>query len=180
MIPNEVEEIKKIIATKKLKLKKSHLNFQELNNILGRNEKVRPNLMMELTAHEILSDTKFLEIISKVFVFDITELVTNINNDFESSKNPLIIKDKSIENFNEIKETIISYLKNIREYYMRKFTTIQGVIEKQDVDIDEMVDEFKIVEQITYNKLEVNEASFKKLEKKYEEILRYIKEKISN
>lgn len=180
MIPNEVDEIKNIIAAKKLKLKKSHLNFKELNNILGRDEKIRPNLMMELTAHEIMSDSQFLEIISRVFTFDITELVANVNNDFSSSKSPLVIKDKSIENFEEVKDTILSYLKNIRDYYMRKFSTIQGVIEKQDVDIDEMVDEFKIVEKITYNKLDVNEASFKKLEKKYDEILKYIKEKISN
>lgn len=180
MIPQEIEQIKQIINAKKSKFRKSHINFQELNKILGRDNLSRPNLMLELTAHEILSDLKFLEIISNVFAFDLTELLTTINNDFQSQKHPLIIKDKSIENFIEIKDTTLGYLKMIKDYYNRKFENIQGVIEKQDVDIDDMINEFKIVEKMTKDKLDINELAFKKLEKKYNDILIYIKEKISN
>lgn len=180
MITTEIDEIKKIINAKKSKFKKSHLNFQELNSILGRNNGSRPNLMLELTAQEILSDTNFLEIIRKIFAFDLNELITTINNDFQSQKHPLIIKDTTIENFDEIKETILDYLKTIKNYYNNKFKNIEGVIEKQDVDIDDMLNEFKVVEQMTKNKLEVNTNAFKKMEKKYDDILVYIKDKISN
>ena len=51
---------------------------------------------------------------------------------------------------------------------------------KQDVDIDEMSNEFKIIEKITLEKLDVNEKSLAKLEKKYGDILVYVKNKISN
>ena len=46
MITQEIDQIKKIINAKKSKFKKSHLNFQELNSILGRNNAARPNLML--------------------------------------------------------------------------------------------------------------------------------------
>ena len=36
MIPKEIETIKKLIGLKKTKFQKSHLNFQELNKIIGR------------------------------------------------------------------------------------------------------------------------------------------------
>ena len=179
MIPQEIQQIKEIIENKKSKFKKSHINFTELNSILGRNAS-RPNLILELTAHEILSDLKFLEIISKVFAFDLNELITTINNDFQSQKHPLIIKDTSIENFEEIKENIGDYLKMIKDYYNRKFANIQNIVEKQDVDIDDMVNEFRVVEKMTNDKLQTNEQALKKLEKKYNDILIYIKEKISN
>jgi len=179
MIPQEIQQIKEIIENKKSNFKKSHINFTELNSILGRNSS-RPNLILELTAHEILSDLKFLEIISKVFAFDLNELITTINNDFQSQKHPLIIKDTSIENFEEIKEVIVDYLKMIKDYYNRKFANIQNIVEKQDVDVDDMINEFKIVEKITNDKLQTNEKALKKLEKKYNDILIYIKEKISN
>ena len=48
------------------------------------------------------------------------------------------------------------------------------------VDIDSMTTEFKIIERITLEKLDVNEKSLTKLEKKYGEILAYVKNKISN
>jgi hypothetical protein len=50
----------------------------------------------------------------------------------------------------------------------------------QTVDIDEISNEFKIIERITQEKLDVNEKSLAKLEKKYVEILVYVKNKISN
>ena len=72
MIPKEIENIKKIIAQKKAKFQKSHVNFQELNKILGRSlEIAKPNLLLELTAHEIISDLKFLEIIGEIFKLDL-------------------------------------------------------------------------------------------------------------
>jgi hypothetical protein len=61
-ILKEIHAIKKCIAGKKEKFQKSHLNFVELNKILGRSlENIKPNLLLELTAHEVLSDMKFLE-----------------------------------------------------------------------------------------------------------------------
>ena len=67
MIPKEIENIRKIIAQKKAKFQKSHVNFNELNKILGRSlENIKPNLLLELTAHEIISDLKFLEIIGDI------------------------------------------------------------------------------------------------------------------
>lgn len=180
MITDEIAEIKQIILSKKAKFKKSHSNFKELNDLLGRSETTRPNLMLELTAHEIISDSKFLEIISNIFAYDLNELITTINADFQSTKTPLSIKDKSIENFNEVKENLLGYLKTIKTYYEKKFGNIKNVIDKQDVDIDDMVNEFHIVEKMTKDKLDVNEMAFKKLEKKYLDILVYIKEKISN
>jgi len=43
-----------------------------------------------------------------------------------------------------------------------------------------MSNEFKLVEKSTRDKLEINEMAFKKLEKKYLDVLVYIREKISN
>ena len=40
--------------------------------------------------------------------------------------------------------------------------------------------EFKIIEKITLEKLDVNEKSLEKFEKKYSDILVYVKNKISN
>ena len=55
---------------KKTKFQKSHVNFQELNKILGRSlENTKPNLLLELTAHEIISDLKFLEILKDLTQF---------------------------------------------------------------------------------------------------------------
>ena len=65
-------------------------------------------------------------------------------------------------------------------YYLNKFQTIQTVMSRQDADIDEMTSEFKVIERITLEKLDVNEKSFAKLEKKYVDILVYVKGKISN
>ena len=181
MIPKEIENIKKIIAQKKAKFQKSHVNFQELNKILGRSlEIAKPNLLLELTAHEIISDLKFLEIIGEIFKLDLEDYVKNINVDFQTSSMPLEIENASIENFDEIKETIMKYLGDLKAYYMNKFKMIQEVMSKQDADTDSMNAEFKIIEKITLEKLDVNEKSLEKLEKKYGEILVYVKNKISN
>ena len=181
MIPKEIENIKKIIAQKKAKFQKSHVNFQELNKILGRSlEIAKPNLLLELTAHEIISDLKFLEIIGEIFKLDLEDYVKNINVDFQTSSMPLEIENASIENFDEIKETIMKYLGDLKAYYMNKFKMIQEVMSKQDADTDSMNAEFKIIEKITLEKLDVNEKSLEKLEKKYGDILVYVKNKISN
>ena len=181
MIPKEIENIKKIIAQKKAKFQKSHVNFQELNKILGRSlESVKPNILLELTAHEIISDLKFLEIIGEIFKLDLEDYVKNINVDFQTSSMPLEIENASIENFDEIKETIFKYLGDLKAYYMNKFKMIQEVMSKQDADTDSMNAEFRIIEKITMEKLDVNEKSLEKLEKKYGEILVYVKNKISN
>ena len=181
MIPKEIENIKKIIAQKKAKFQKSHVNFQELNKILGRSlEIAKPNLLLELTAHEIISDLKFLEIIGDIFKLDLEDYVKNINVDFQTSSMPLEIENASIENFDEIKETIMKYLGDLKAYYMNKFKMIQEVMSKQDADTDSMNAEFKIIEKITLEKLDVNEKSLEKLEKKYGDILVYVKNKISN
>jgi hypothetical protein len=181
MIPKEIENIKKIIAQKKAKFQKSHVNFQELNKILGRSlEIAKPNLLLELTAHEIISDLKFIEIIGEIFKLDLEDYVKNINVDFQTSSMPLEIENASIENFDEIKETIMKYLGDLKAYYMNKFKMIQEVMSKQDADTDSMNAEFKIIEKITLEKLDVNEKSLEKLEKKYGDILVYVKNKISN
>lgn len=181
MIPKEIENIKKIIAQKKAKFQKSHVNFQELNKILGRSlEIAKPNLLLELTAHEIISDLKFIEIIGEIFKLDLEDYVKNINVDFQTSSMPLEIENASIENFDEIKETIMKYLGDLKAYYMNKFKMIQEVMSKQDADTDSMNAEFRIIEKITLEKLDVNEKSLEKLEKKYGEILVYVKNKISN
>lgn len=181
MIPKEIENIRKIIAQKKAKFQKSHVNFQELNKILGRSlENTKPNLLLELTAHEIISDLKFLEIIGEIFKLDLGDYVKNINVDFQTSSMPLEIEKMDIENFDEIKETILKYLGDLRAYYTNKFKTIQDVMSKQDADTDSMNAEFRIIEKITMEKLDVNEKSLEKLEKKYGEILVYVKNKISN
>jgi len=181
MIPKEIENIKKIIGQKKAKFQKSHLNFQELNKILGRSlENTKPNLLLELTAHEIISDLKFLEIIGDIFKLDLGDYVKNINVDFQTSSMPLEIEKMEIENFDEIKETILKYLGDLKAYYTNKFKTIQDVMSKQDADTDSMNAEFRIIEKITMEKLDVNEKSLEKLEKKYGDILVYVKNKISN
>jgi hypothetical protein len=181
MIPKEIENIKKIIAQKKTKFQKSHVNFQELNKILGRSlENTKPNLLLELTAHEIISDLKFLEIIGDIFKLDLDDYVKNINVDFQTSSMPLEIEKINIENFDEIKETILKYLGDLKAYYTNKFKMIQEIMNKQDADTDSMNAEFKIIEKITLEKLDVNEKSLEKLEKKYSDILVYVKNKISN
>jgi hypothetical protein len=82
----ELHAIKKCIAGKKEKFQKSHFNFQELNKILGRSmEHTKPNLLLELTAHEIISDLKFLEIIGEIFKVELEEFVKTINNDFKTN-----------------------------------------------------------------------------------------------
>jgi len=136
--------------------------------------------MLELTAHEILSDSKFLEIIQEVFEYDLIELIKKINFDFQQDELQLTISNCSIESFDEIKEKINEHLKNVRSFYEKRFDSIQKVITKQDVDIDEMSNEFKLVEKSTRDRLEINEMAFKKLEKKYLDVLIYIREKISN
>lgn len=181
MIPKEIENIRKIIAQKKAKFQKSHVNFQELNKILGRSlENTKPNILLELTAHEIISDLKFLEIIGDIFKLDLEDYVKNINIDFQTSSMPLEIEKMDIENFDEIKETILKYLGDLRAYYTNKFKMIQDVMSKQDADTDSMNAEFRIIEKITMEKLDVNEKSLEKLEKKYGDILVYVKNKISN
>ena len=181
MIPKEIENIRKIIAQKKAKFQKSHVNFNELNKILGRSlENIKPNLLLELTAHEIISDLKFLEIIGDIFKRDLEDYVKNINVDFQTSSMPLEIEKMDIENFDEIKETILKYLGDLKAYYTNKFKMIQDVMSKQDADTDSMNAEFRIIEKITMEKLDVNEKSLEKLEKKYGEILIYVKNKISN
>lgn len=180
-IIKEIHAIKKCIAGKKEKFQKSHLNFVELNKILGRSiDNIKPNLLLELTAHEVLSDMKFLEIIGDVFKVDMVDYIKSINNDFQTYNMPLEIEILDIENFDEIKEIIAKYLADLRAYYMNKFHTIQSAIGKQDADVDEIANEFKIIERITQEKLDVNEKSLAKLEKKYGEILVYVKNKISN
>jgi hypothetical protein len=181
MIPKEIENIKKIIAQKKAKFQKSHVNFQELNKILGRSlENTKPNLLLELTAHEIISDLKFLEIIGEIFKLDLEDYVKNINSDFQTSSMPLEIENLDIQNFDEIKEMILKYLGDLKAYYTNKFKMIQEVMSKQEADTDSMNAEFKIIEKITLEKLDVDEKSLEKLEKKYGEILVYVKNKISN
>lgn len=157
------------------------MNFQELNKILGRSlESTKPNLLLELTAHEIISDLKFLEIIGDIFKLDLEDYIKNINVDFQTNSMPLEIENASIENFDEIKETILKYLGDLRTYYTNKFKTIQDVMSKQDADTDSMNAEFRIIEKITLEKLDANEKSLEKLEKKYSDILVYVKNKISN
>ena len=181
MIPKEIENIKKIIGQKKAKFQKSHVNFPELNKILGRSlESTKPNLLLELTAHEIISDLKFLEIIGDIFKLDLEDYIKNINVDFQTNSMPLEIENASIENFDEIKETILKYLGDLKAYYTNKFKTIQDVMSKQDADTDSMNAEFRIIEKITLEKLDANEKSLEKLEKKYSDILVYVKNKISN
>lgn len=180
-ILKEIQAIKKCIAGKKEKFQKSHLNFVELNKILGRSlETLKPNLLLELTAHEIISDLKFLEIIGEIFKVDMGDYVKTINNDFQTYNMPLEIDVIDIENFDEIKETIAKYLAELRAYYMNKFHNIQSVMSNQQADVDEISNEFKIIERITLEKLDVNDKSLAKLEKKYAEILVYVKNKISN
>ena len=180
-ILKEIHAIKKCIAGKKEKFQKSHINFVELNKILGRSvEHAKPNLLLELTAHEIISDLKFLEIIGEIFKVELEEFVKTINNDFKTNSMPLEIEGLDIENFDEIKETIMKYLGDLKAYYTNKFKTIQDVMSRQDADIDEMTSEFKVIERITLEKLDVNEKSLEKLEKKYVDILVYVKGKISN
>jgi hypothetical protein len=180
-IIKEIQEIKKCIIGKKEKFQKSHFNFVELNKILGRSmENIKPNLLLELTAHEVLSDMKFLEIIGDVFKVDIVDYIKTINNDFQTYNMPLEIEAINIENFDEIKETITKYLSELRAYYLNKFKTIHSVISNQQADVDEIANEFKIIERITQEKLDVNEKSLAKLEKKYSDILIYVKNKISN
>jgi hypothetical protein len=180
-IIKEIQAIKKCIAGKKEKFQKSHLNFMELNKILGRSlENIKPNLLLELTAHEVLSDMKFLEIIGDVFKIDMADYIKSINNDFQTYNMPLEIEVLDIENFDEIKEIITKYLVELRAYYLNKFQTIQTAIGKQAADVDEIANEFKIIERITQEKLDVNEKSLAKLEKKYGDILLYVKNKISN
>lgn len=148
---------------------------------MGRSlENAKPNLLLELTAHEIISDLKFLEIIGDIFKLDLEDYVKNINVDFQTSSMPLEIEKMDIENFDEIKETIFKYLGDLRTYYTNKFKTIQEVMSKQDADTDSMNAEFRIIEKITMEKLDVNEKSLEKLEKKYSDILVYVKNKISN
>ena len=180
-IIKEIHAIKKCIAGKKEKFQKSHVNFVELNKILGRSiEHAKPNLLLELTAHEIISDLKFLEIIGEIFKVELEEFVKTINNDFKTNSMPLEIEGLDIENFDEIKETIMKYLGDLKTYYTNKFKTIQDVMSRQDADIDEMTSEFKVIERITLEKLDVNDKSLAKLEKKYVDILVYVKGKISN
>ena len=180
-ILKEIHAIKKCIAGKKEKFQKSHVNFVELNKILGRSiEHAKPNLLLELTAHEIISDLKFLEIIGEIFKVELEEFVKTINNDFKTNSMPLEIEVLDIENFDEIKETIMKYLGDLKAYYTNKFKTIQEVMSRQDADIDEMTSEFKVIERITLEKLDVNDKSLAKLEKKYVDILVYVKGKISN
>ena len=180
-ILKEIHTIKKCIAGKKEKFQKSHVNFVELNKILGRSiEHTKPNLLLELTAHEIISDLKFLEIIGGIFKVELEEFVKTINNDFKTNSMPLEIEGLDIENFDEIKETIMKYLGDLKAYYTNKFKTIQDVMSRQDADIDEMTSEFKVIERITLEKLDVNDKSLAKLEKKYVDILVYVKGKISN
>jgi hypothetical protein len=181
-IIKEIQAIKKCIAGKKEKFQKSHLNFVELNKILGRSlDNIKPNILLELTAHEIISDLKFLEIIGEIFKVDLEDIIKSINNDFQTYNMPLEIENIDIENFEEIKEIITKYLTDLRAYYLNKFQTIQDVINKQEsVDIDSMTTEFKIIERITLEKLDINEKSLAKLEKKYGDILMYVKNKISN
>ena len=179
-ILKEIHAIKKCIAGKKEKFQKSHVNFVELNKILGRSiEHTKPNLLLELTAHEIISDLKFLEIIGEIFKVELEEFVKTINNDFKTNSMPLEIESLDIENFDEIKETILKYLGDLKGYYLSKFQTIQTVMSRQDADIDEMTSEFKGIERITLEKLDVNDKSLAKLEKKYVDILVYVKGKIS-
>ena len=180
-ILKELHAIKKCIAGKKEKFQKSHVNFVELNKILGRSiEHTKPNLLLELTAHEIISDLKFLEIIGEIFKVELEEFVKTINSDFKTNSMPLEIEGLDIENFDEIKETIIKYLGDLKCYYLNKFQTIQTVMSRQDADIDEMTSEFKVIERITLEKLDVNDKSLAKLEKKYVDILVYVRGKISN
>ena len=180
-IIKEIHAIKKCITGKKEKFQKSHVNFVELNKILGRSiEHAKPNLLLELTAHEIISDLKFLEIIGEIFKVELEEFVKTINNDFKTNSMPLEIEGLDIENFDEIKEIIMKYLEDLKAYYTNKFKTIQDVMNKQEADIDEMTSEFKVIERITLEKLDVNDKSLAKLEKKYVDILVYVKGKISN
>jgi len=180
-ILKEIQAIKKCIAGKKEKFQKSHVNFVELNKILGRSiEHTKPNLLLELTAHEIISDLKFLEIIGEIFKVELEDFVKTINSDFKTNSMPLEIERLDIENFDEIKEIIMKYLGDLKAYYTNKFKTIQDVMSRQDADIDEMTSEFKVIERITLEKLDVNEKSLAKLEKKYVDILVYVKGKISN
>jgi hypothetical protein len=74
----------------------------------------------------------------------------------------------------------LKYLGDLKAYYMNKFKMIQEVMSKQEADTDSMNAEFKIIEKITLEKLDVNEKSLEKLEKKYGDILVYVKNKISN
>ncbi len=181
MIQKEIENIKKIISQKKTKFQNSHLNFNELNKILGRSlENMKPNLLIELTAHEIISDLKFFEIIGDIFQVDLGDFIKNINSDFQTSSMPLEIENINIENFDEIKEMILKYLGDLKAYYTNKFKLIQEVMSKQDADTDSMNSEFKIIEKITLEKLDANEKSLAKLENKYSDILVYVKNKISN
>ena len=77
----------------------------------------------------------------------------------------LEIEKMDIENFDEIKETILKYLGDLKAYYTNKFKMIQDVMSKQDADTDSMNAEFRIIEKITMEKLDVNEKSLEKIKK---------------
>jgi hypothetical protein len=94
------------------------------------------------------------------------DYIKSINNDFQTYNMPLEIEILDIENFDEIKEIISKYLADLRAYYVNKFQTIQSSISRQEADVDKIANEFKIIERITQEKLDVNEKSLAKLEKK--------------
>ena len=61
-----------------------------------------------------------------------------MNQDFQVNDLVLEITDTKIENFEDIKLQTLDYLKNIKNYYEKKFENVQKIMSKQDVDIDEM------------------------------------------
>lgn len=175
MIVKEVMEIKEIIEKKKNDFKVSINNYEELNKLFQKKKK--SNLILELKAQEILSDMMFLKIIEKSFYEDIEILVKTINQDFKTQLKGI---NFNLLNFDVIKEKIEKYFKNLKIYYDNKFNNINLIINKQDTDIDEIKNDYMVLKDSVNSKINNNEDSFKKIEKKYEDILIYIKNKISN
>ena len=175
MIVEELFEIKEIIEKKKVDFKVSMNNYEELNNLFQKKKK--SNLLLELKAQEILSDMMFLKTIEKSFYEEIETLVKTINQDFKTKLNVI---NFNLSNFEVIKQKIERYFQDLKIYYENKFNNINLIINKQDTDIDEINNDFKVLKDTVRSKINNNEETFRKIEMKYENILIYVKNKISN
>lgn len=175
MIVKELLEIKSIIGEKKRKFQVSLSNLEELNEVFNRKKK--SNLLMELKAQEILSDMMFLETVEKSFYEEIRTLVMTINEDFKTKLNVI---NFNLSNFTVIKEKVEKYFVELNIYYDNKFEKINSIMKKQDTDIDDVTSDFMVLMDTVKSKINNNQETFQKIEKKYENILIYVKKKISD
>ena len=177
MVEEKLNEIQEKIKTKKEKFKTSFDNFNELNELFGR-KNIR-NLTLEILAQDILTNINFINIVDESFQNEMLQYIKTVNNDFQASKNPLIIHTINLKYFNKIKTIIFSYLENIQKYFDNKFDNIQSIMNKQDVDIDDLNNDFKVLKETTLTKINVAKENFNKIENKYTDILDVINNKIS-